>query len=158
MSRRAPGPRGGDGVGRLHDHRFERRPVDVHVVRGHRHHDRFALAVLAEEVDADLQVRALHLAIDRLADVVHERGADGDVGVEADLPRHDAGEARDFGRVIEHVLPVAGAVLQPAHQPQDLRDGDRGGRARRRPRRPSLRIASSVSSLTFCTTSSMRAG
>ena len=80
------GPRRGDGVGRLHDHRFERRPVDVHVVRGHRHHHRLALAVLAQEVDADLQVRALHLAIDRLADVVHERGADGDVRVEADFP------------------------------------------------------------------------
>ena len=32
------------------------------------------------------EVRAFHLAIDRLADVVHERGADGDVRVEADLP------------------------------------------------------------------------
>ena len=45
----------------------------------------FALAVLAQEVDAELEVRALHLAVDRLADVVQERGADGDVRVEADL-------------------------------------------------------------------------
>src|SRR5580765_7374315 len=51
-----------DRVGRLHDHRLERRPVDVHVVRGHRHHHCFALAVLTEEVDADLQVRAFYLA------------------------------------------------------------------------------------------------
>ena len=47
---------------------------------------RLALAVLAQEVDAELEVRALHLAIDRLADVVQERGAHGDVRVEADLP------------------------------------------------------------------------
>ena len=120
MSRRAPGPRGRDRVGGLDDHRLERRPVDVHVVRGHRHHDRLALAVLAQEVDADLQVRALHLAIDRLADVVQERGAHGDVRVEADFPRHDAGQPRDLGRVGEHVLAVARAVLQAAHQPVDL--------------------------------------
>src|SRR4051794_14059829 len=32
----APGtrPGGGDGVGRLHDHRLERRPVDIHVMSG----------------------------------------------------------------------------------------------------------------------------
>ena len=45
----------------------------------------FALAVLAQEVEAELEVRALHLAIDRLADVVQERGARGDVAVEAEL-------------------------------------------------------------------------
>ena len=80
----------------------------------------FALAVLAQEVDAELEVRALHLAVDRLADVVQEGGADGDVGVEADLPRHDAGQPRHLGGVREHVLAVAGAVLQPAHQPENL--------------------------------------
>ena len=67
------------------------------------------------------EVRALHLAVDRLADVVQERRAHGDVRVEADLPRHDAGQPRDLRRVGQHVLAVAGAVLQPAHQPQDLR-------------------------------------
>ncbi len=76
--------------------------------------------MLAEEVDAELEVRALHLAVDRLADVVQERGAHGDVRVEADLPGHDAGEPRDFGRVRQHVLAVAGAELQPSHQPEDL--------------------------------------
>ena len=90
-------------------------------MRGHRHHHRLVLAVLAQEVDADLQVRPFHLAIDRLADIVEERGADRDVGVEAHFPGHDAGEPRDLGGVGQHVLPVAGSVLQPAHQPQDLR-------------------------------------
>ena len=61
------------------------------------------------------------LAVDRLAAVVQKRGAHGDGGVEADLPRHDAGQVRDFLRVIQHVLAVAGAVLQAAHQLLQLR-------------------------------------
>ena len=89
-------------------------------MRRHGHHHGLALAVLAQEVDAQLEVRALHLAIDRLADVVHEGRAHGDVRVEADFLRHDAGQPRHLGRMREDVLPVAGAELEPAHQPQDL--------------------------------------
>ena len=40
------------------------------------------------------------------------------VAVQAELLGHDAGEERDFLRVIEDVLAVAGAELQPPHQPQ----------------------------------------
>src|SRR3954451_24894852 len=40
----------GDGVRRLHDHRFERRPVDIHVMRRDGLQDRLALPVLAQEV------------------------------------------------------------------------------------------------------------
>src|SRR5438445_7391435 len=115
-----PRPRGRDRVGRLDDHRFERRPVDVHVVRGDRLQDRLPFAVLAEEVEPQLQVRPLQIAIDGLADVVQKRRARGDVAVEADFLGHDAREKRDLARVVQHVLPVAGAELQPAHQPQDL--------------------------------------
>ena len=80
------GTRRRDGVGRLDDHRFERRPVDVHVVRGDGLQHRLALAVLAEEVEAELEVRALQVAVDRLADVVQERGARGDVAVRGRAP------------------------------------------------------------------------
>ena len=59
-----------------------------------------------------------------------------DVRVEADFLRHDAGEARDFGRVRQHVLSVARAELQAAHQPAGSPDADRAGRARTRPPRP----------------------
>ena len=120
MSRRAPGTCRRDGVGRLDDHGFERRPVDVHVVRRHGHDDRFALAVLPEEIDAELEMRALHLAIDGLADVVQERRAHGDVGVQPDFLRHDAREPRHLRRVREHVLAVARAELQASHQPENL--------------------------------------
>ena len=66
------------------------------------------------------EVRALHLAVDGLADVVHEGGSDGDVRVESDFAGHDAGQPRDFRRVGEHVLPVARAVLEAAHQAADI--------------------------------------
>ena len=66
-------------------------------------------------------MRALQVAVDRLADVVQERGARRDVAVEAELLRHDAGEERDFERVVQDVLPVARAELQPAHEAEDLR-------------------------------------
>ena len=39
---------------------------------------------------------------------------------EPELLGHDAGEEGDFLRMVEHVLAVAGAELQAAHQPQDF--------------------------------------
>src|SRR3954470_11463401 len=109
----APGTRARrrDRVGGLYDHCFERRPVDVHVVRGDRHQDRFAFAVLPQEVKSKLQVRALQIAIDRLANVVQERGPRGDVAVEPDFLCHDAGEKCDFLRMVQDVLSVAGSEL-----------------------------------------------
>ena len=65
-------------------------------------------------------MRALQVAVDGLADVVDEGGARGNVAVQAELLGHDPGEERDFLRVVEHVLAVAGAELQAAHQAQDL--------------------------------------
>ncbi len=61
------------------------------------------------------------IAVDGLADVVDEGGADADVRVEPDLARHHARQERDFLRMIQHVLTVAGAELQFAHQPENLR-------------------------------------
>ncbi len=90
-------------------------------MRRHGHDDGFALTVLAEQVDADLQMRALQLAVDRLAAIVQERPPHADVGVDADLLRHDAGEVGDLLRVIQHVLPVARPVFQAAHEPLQLR-------------------------------------
>ena len=41
--------------------------------------------MLAQEVDAELEVRSLHVAVDGLADVVQKRRAGGDVLVDAEL-------------------------------------------------------------------------
>ena len=42
------------------------------------------------------------------------------VDVGAQLGGHDAGQMRDLDGVLEHVLAVAGAVLQPAEQLDEL--------------------------------------
>src|SRR5215217_1098534 len=57
----APRTRAGgrDCVGRLHDHRFERWPVYVHVVGSDRLQHRLRLAMFLEEIEAELEMRAL---------------------------------------------------------------------------------------------------
>ena len=120
--------------------------------------DRLALAVLPQEVDADLEVRALHLAVDRLADVVQERGADGRVRVEAELPRHDAGEVRDLlasGSARSGRSSCGTSAGPSAGAPRGARSWMPSSKAAAS---PSLRTVSSSSAFTFSTTSSMRAG
>src|SRR5437870_13282136 len=90
------------------------------MVSRHGHHHRLALAMLSKKVDAELEVCTLHFAIDGLADIVQKGSAHRDVCVEADLSGHQTRETSDLGGVIEHVLTVAGAVLQPAHEPQNF--------------------------------------
>ena len=77
--------------------------------------------MLFEELDADLQVRPLELAVHRFADIVNERGPDGRVRVESDFAGHDAGDVRDFLGMRQHILAVACAELEAAHHPVDLR-------------------------------------
>ena len=79
-------------------------------------HDVVGLAVLAGEFGADDGVRALRLVGQCLADVVQERAAVDDGGVDAELDGHAAGDVRGLDEVAEHVLPVGRAVLQPADQ------------------------------------------
>src|SRR5687767_4410362 len=55
------GAGGRDRIGGLDDHRLDRRPVDVHMMRGHRQQHRLGFAVLAQEVEPELQVRALEV-------------------------------------------------------------------------------------------------
>ena len=66
-------------------------------MRGHRHHDRLVLAVLPQKINSQFEMRALHFAIDGLADVVQKCCTNGDVSVEPDFLGHDAGQAGDLG-------------------------------------------------------------
>ena len=59
--------------------------------------------------------------VGRFADVVQQAGTAGQVAVEAHLFGHHAGDERDFDRMPQHVLAVAGAEVQPAQQIDDLR-------------------------------------
>ena len=101
--------------------------LDLVVVGLHRVRDGLALAVAAGEVAADQRVRALDLVRDRLADVVQQRGAARGLGGGAELVGHHRRQVRALDRVREHVLPVAGAVLQAA---EDLRRARRRGPGR----------------------------
>ncbi len=70
---------------------------------------------------ADLGVGALPLVIDRLADIVQQPRAAGQLLVQAQLGGEHPGEVGDLLAVLQHVLGVGGAVLQPAEQLDDLR-------------------------------------
>ena len=66
------------------------------------------------DVDADLHVAALDLVVKGLADVMQQAGAAGQLNVDAQFASHQAGQPGNFQRVVQHVLAVAGAVLQAA--------------------------------------------
>ena len=74
------GPGAREGVGRLHDHRLDRAWLDLVVMGLDRVGDGLALAVAAGQAGADQRMGALHLVVDRLADVVQQRRPPGDLG------------------------------------------------------------------------------
>ena len=63
--------------------------------------------------------------VDGLADVVEQAAHLGDLDVRADLGGDDRGQVAGLDDVVEHVLAVARAELEPAQQLDDL-----GGQAR----------------------------
>ena len=66
-------------------------------------------------------MRPLHLAVDRLPDVVEESGPLGDLGLGAELGGHVRREPRDLLGMLKNVLAVRGPVLQPPQQLDQLR-------------------------------------
>jgi hypothetical protein len=91
------------------------------VVRLDRVHDLVGLAVLARHIGPDQRVAALDLVGQRLADVVQEGAPLDHRPVQAQFGGHDPGDVRGLQQVLEHVLPVAGAVAQPTHQHHEFR-------------------------------------
>ena len=83
-------------------------------------HDLGSLAEAAGQVGADDGVAALHLVVDRLAQVVQQAGALRRDGVQTQLGGHDAGEVGHLQRVVQHVLAVRGAVAQAAQRAHEL--------------------------------------
>src|SRR6266705_2539233 len=123
LERLAPGagPRARHRIRRLHDDADERLVRDVLVVGGDAVDDDGVLPVLRRHLDAQLHVRAVVLVRQHLADVVEQRAALGELHVELQLGRHDAGEPRDFFGVIEDVLPVGRPVFHAADELDQLR-------------------------------------
>ena len=64
---------------------------------------------------------ALELVVQSLADVVEQTGPLGHVHVHPQLRGHEAGDVADLDGVLEDVLAVAGAVVEPAQHLLDLR-------------------------------------
>ena len=123
LERLAAGTRPGAGqrVHDLDDHGLDGLRLDLVVVRLHRVRDRLGLLVAPRQLAAHERVRALALVRDRLADVVQQRGAGGAARVGAQLGGQHRREPRALDRVVQHVLAVARAELEPAQQLHELR-------------------------------------
>ena len=65
-------------------------------------------------------MRALDLVRQRLPEVVQHRRTLRDLDVRAQLGGHDPGQVDDLERVLEDVLPVARAVVEPPEELDDL--------------------------------------
>ncbi len=95
--------------------------LDFLVVGGDGVHDLGREVVALRDLGADLGVRALDLVVDRLAHVVEQAAHLGRLHVEAQLGGDDGRQAARLDGVDEHVLAVAGAVLEAAQELDDLR-------------------------------------
>ena len=78
------------------------------------------LAVPLGQLGPDLRVAPFHLVVGRLADVVQEGAPAGEARVQPDFAGHHAGQVADFQAVVQDVLGVTGAELQPAEQLDEL--------------------------------------
>src|SRR5438132_719525 len=114
------GPRRGERIGAVDEHRFERARLVVAVMALHRVDHVFGLAELLQDVAAELEMGSFLLAVDRLSDVVQQAGALGDLGAGAELARHARGEPRDLLRMLQDVLAVGRPVLQSPEQLDEL--------------------------------------
>src|ERR1700682_6161191 len=115
------GPGGRERVRSVDEHGFQRTRLVVSVMALHAVDHGVALAEFLQDFAAELEMRPVHLAIDRLADVVEEAGALGDLDVAAELRRHVRGEPGDLLGVLEHVLTVGSPVLEPSEKLDQLR-------------------------------------
>ena len=114
------GPCGRDRVGSNHQDRLDRVGFDVVVMGldGMRHS--LTLAELAAELPRDDGMRSFDLVCNGLANVVEERSSACDPFVDSKFDRHDRGEVRALQRMLEDVLTVRGAVIEPSKDRQQF--------------------------------------
>ena len=79
------------------------------------------LLVLAAELHAQIDMGALELVVQGLADIVEQAGPLGSIHVQAQLRGHEAGNVADLDGVLEDILAIAGAVVETAQHLLDLR-------------------------------------
>src|ERR1051326_1662403 len=90
-------------------------------MRGDRVHNLRRLAVSPRQLRADDRVRALDLVVDRLADVVQQRGTPRLLLIQPELRRHVPADERRFDRMKQDVLRVAVAIFETPQQFDQLR-------------------------------------
>ena len=78
--------------------------------------DLFLFLVLPGVLHAQRHMGAFKLVIQRLADIVQQTRALGGMDVGAQLGGHHAGDMGHLNRVLQHVLAIAGAVMETAQQ------------------------------------------
>ena len=105
----------------LREHRLDGADLHLVVVRLDGVHHVLRLTVAAGDLGPDQRVAALDLVGEGLADVVQHRAAPQQQRVHLELAGHHARDVGRLDQVPEHVLPVGGAVPEPAQQVDQLR-------------------------------------
>ena len=114
------GPRGGNRVRRLHQHRFHGLGFNVVVVRHDAVNNVVVLVVFPGQLGAQGHVRAFALVVNGLADVMQQSGALGQLHVRAQLRGHQARQVAHLDAVLQHVLAVRSPEPQPPQQLHQL--------------------------------------
>jgi len=81
-------------------------------VRLHGKHDFRVGTEFLQDAPADFNMRALHLMVNRLADIVQQGSGSCDGNVGAEFFGDHASDVRHLYGVLEHVLPVARSEIQ----------------------------------------------
>src|SRR5919109_3219728 len=115
------GPAAADRIGDLREDRVHGSLLHLPVVRLDAVDDVGVFLPAPSDLGADDRVRPLDLVRDGLADVVQERSPLRDRRVDPDLRGESAGDVGRLHEVLQHVLSVARAVLEPAEEPDQLR-------------------------------------
>src|SRR5438093_13325876 len=84
-------------------------------------HDFDRLAVPFSKVGAQHGVGALLFVTDRLADIMKQGAAFGQLHVQPQLSRHNAADKRRLTAMIEVVLSVTEPILQPTQKFDEVR-------------------------------------
>ena len=83
--------------------------------------DVIPLLILPGELHAQSHMGALHLVVHGLAQIVEQSCPLGGLDISAQFRRHHAGNVADLDGVLQHILTVAGPVMETAQHLHQLR-------------------------------------
>jgi len=112
---------GGNRVCCLYNEVKNRSRLHIAVMRFNCVDNLFAFLVSAGNVHADLYMGSFDFGRHRLADIMQQSGTLGHRTVDSQLLGKNAGKHRNLDGVAKHILPIAGTVLHPPEQLDQLR-------------------------------------